>query len=290
MPLIHERTFRVRHYECDPYGHLNSTHYLRLMEESAFDASTAAGYSLQAYEAMERIWLIRQTDIEYLLPLRYGDTAIARTWVVDFANTHSRRGYEILNTGTGQLAARGETDWAFLDSATGRPARIPEEMAAAFFPADEPVQEGRRRRIPAAPTPPAGVFRMERQVEWRDLDPQRHVNNAVYASYAEECGVQVAAAFGWPMERSAEEGFGIIARRHQIEYRAQAALGDRLVVSTWVSDVKRASAIRHYTIDNANDGSRVARLRSLYAWVDLAAGRPKRIPEHFLADFAANIV
>ena len=37
MPLTHVRSFRVRHYECDAFGHLNNTNYVRYMQETAFD-------------------------------------------------------------------------------------------------------------------------------------------------------------------------------------------------------------------------------------------------------------
>ena len=74
MPFTYSRTFRVRYYECDAYGHLNNANYLRYMQETAFDASAAAGYDLQAYEALGHFWLIRETDIEYRRPLRYDDS------------------------------------------------------------------------------------------------------------------------------------------------------------------------------------------------------------------------
>jgi YbgC/YbaW family acyl-CoA thioester hydrolase len=69
MPLIHERTFRVRHYECDIYGHLNGTNYLRYMQEAAFDSAAAAGYGLSRHQEMGRLWLVRQSGIEYIRPL-----------------------------------------------------------------------------------------------------------------------------------------------------------------------------------------------------------------------------
>ena len=52
MPMTHVRTLRVRHYECDPYGHVNQANYLRYMQEAAFGASAAAGYDLARYEAI----------------------------------------------------------------------------------------------------------------------------------------------------------------------------------------------------------------------------------------------
>ena len=50
MQHIHERTFRVRYYECDAYGHVNHANYLRYMQETAFDASAAVGYEIARYE------------------------------------------------------------------------------------------------------------------------------------------------------------------------------------------------------------------------------------------------
>ena len=289
MPLIHERTFRVRHYECDTYGHLNGTNYLRYMQETAFDAAAAAGYGLSRHKEMGRLWLVRQTGIEYFRPLFYNDPVQVKTWVEDFRRLDSRRAYEFRKTGSDELAARAYTDWVFLDTATMRPAPIPQEVKEAFVPEGFPERNGRRERIPAAPPPPPGVFRLARRVEWRDIDPLGHVNNAAYLAYAEDCGVQVAAAFGWPMSRCTEAGFGIIVRRHQIEYQRQAVLDDEIEVSTWVSDFRQTSAIRHYLIRDQSSGGVLVRVRSLYGWVDLKAGRLMRMPGEVRAAFALNV-
>ena len=131
---------------------------------------------------------------------------------------------------------------------------------------------------------------MRRRVTWQDIGPGQHVNNAVYLSYVDDCGIQVAAAFGWPVERMTTENFAIIVRRHQIEYLQPAILDDELEIVTWVSDVKRATAIRHYTMTRVSDGVLVAQAHTLYVWVDIASRKPIRIPPQFLADFAANIV
>jgi acyl-CoA thioester hydrolase len=289
MPMIHVRTFRVRHYECDAYGHVNQANYLRYMQEAAFDASAAAGYDLTRYEAMGHHWLVRETDIEYLRPLRYGDSVRVKTWVVDFRRIRSRRAYEFRRAGSDELVAQARTDWVFLDSATWRPAPIPPEMMAALFPEGLPDPAAPRPRFPAAPPPPPGVFRLRRRVEWRDIDPEQHVNNAVYLSYLEDCGVQVAAAHGWPMARMRAEGFAIVARRHQIEYQQPAVLDDELELATWISDAKRATAVRHYRVTRVRDGALLARARTLWVWVDLKTGRPIRIPDAFLSDFTPNI-
>lgn len=289
MPLIHERTFRVRFYECDAYGHVNHANYLRYMQETAFDASAAAGYDFSRYNEINRFWLIRETDITYMRPLTYGDSVVVKTWVLDFQRVRSRRAYELRDLATGEMVAQAHTEWVFLDRQSSRPVTIPAEMIEAFFPDGPPAEVPPREPFPKAPAPPPGVFKLRRCVEWRDIDGAQHVNNANYLAYLEECGVQVARAYGWPMARMMEAGFGIVARRYRIEYRQPAVPDDELELSTWVSDVKRATAVRHYTVRRADDGELLARAHVLWVWVDLATGRPIRIPAGFIDDFAPNI-
>jgi acyl-CoA thioester hydrolase len=102
--------------------------------------------------------------------------------------------------------------------------------------------------------------------------------------------MQVIAAHGWPVTRMLAEDFAILIRRHQIQYRQPAILNDDLVISTWVSNVRRSTASRHYLIQRKSDGVQLATVHSLGVWVDMNIGKPIRIPKDFLADFSTNIV
>jgi acyl-CoA thioester hydrolase len=290
MPAIYEETFKVRFYECDAYGHVNHANYLRFMQEAAFGASADVGFSVERYFEMSRFWLVRHTDITYLRPLSHGDLVTVKTWVADFRRVRSQRMYELRLAESGELVAEANTDWVFLDSTTQRPVSVTEEMIAAYLPDGPPAEAPDREPFPQAPPPPPSVFNMARKVQWRDIDQAQHVNNATYMAYLEDCGVAVAAAHGWSMSRMMEEGFGIVARRYRIEYRQAALLGDELEIATWLSDAKRATAVRHYTIRRISDGELLARAHVLWVWIDLASGRPIRIPDGFLADFEPNIV
>lgn len=289
MLLTHARTFRVRHYECNAHGHVSPANCLCYMQAAAFDASAAAGYDLARYEAMGCHWLVRETDIEYLRPLRYGDSVEVKTWVADFRRIRSRRAYEFRLVGSGELVARAHTDWVFMDSATWRPAPIPPEMMAAFYPEGQPGPAPPRPRFPSPPPPPPGVLRLRRRVEWRDIDMAQHANNAVHLAYLEDCAVRAAGAHGWPPSRMQAEGFAIVAQRYRIEYRQPAVLGDELELATWVSGVKHTSAARHYTVTRVSDGALLARALSLWACLDVKTGQPIRIPVAFLADIGPNI-
>lgn len=290
MPAIYIATFRVRHYECDAHGHLNNANYVRYMEEAAFEASASVGYTKARYDQMGYLWLAHETEIEYLQPVVYGDTIEVKTWVGDFRRVRSRRFYEFRNAGESELVARASTDWVYLEAATERPTAVPPEMIAAFVPEGLTEPASARPRFPAFPPPPAGIFTMHRRVEWRDIDSAQHVNNAVYFNYIEECGLEVAEAHGWPVSRSEAEGFAALSRAHHIEYRQPALLGDELDVTTWAAPDGRASAFRFYTIKRPKDGVLLAQARTRWVWIDIHTRRPIRIPQHYIADFAANLV
>lgn len=290
MPAVYERAFRVRYDECDAYGHVNHANYLRYMQETAFDASADVGYDFGAYDSMNRYWLVRDTDITFLRPLAYGDTVIVKTWVADFRRVRSRRMYELRLMATGEPVATAHTDWVFLDATTLRPASIPPRMVTAFMPDGQSADLIERERFPEPPAPPPGVFRTRRRVKWRDIDRAQHVNNTTYLVYLEECGIEFVRQEGWSIERMMSAGFGIIARRYRIEYKQPALMDDQLEITTWVSDMKRATAVRHYTVSRISDGQLLACARALWVWVDLKTGKPIRIPSDFKKDLAGNII
>jgi acyl-CoA thioester hydrolase len=289
MPVKHTSNFPVRFYECDAYSHVNNSNYVRYMQEAAFAASKAAGYGDARYEEMGVIWLIRDTEVEYLKPLRYGETAAVTTWVGDFRRVRSRRMYEVKAEGDGELRARGSTDWVLLDRESYRPVSIPGEIKQAFFPEGPPEQAPPRAGFPAAPPPPEGAVVIRRQVAWEDVDPAGHVNNAKYFSFIEEAGIQAAAQFGVLMSDYLEQGFGSVARRTRVEYKQQVRLGEDLEISTYLSDVRATSANRHFIIRRAADQELVAQAVVLWVYIDLESGRPARFPQESRDRLAAHI-
>jgi acyl-CoA thioester hydrolase len=290
MPYTHQSVFPVRFYECDAYGHLNNAVYLRYMQEAAFNASAAIGFDEQRYAEMGRAWLARLNEIEYLRPVRYGDKVGVTTWVEDMHRVRSWRAYEMRNLESGELVARGWTDWVFVDTSSGKPASIPAEIAAEYHPQAGEAALQKRRRFAEPPPPGESAFTNRRRVEWQDLDPAQHVNNAMYLSYLVETAWRFGEVVNWGWERISADGFGVVARSHQIEYRQPAVYGDELEITTWLSGVRRSTINRHYAIHRPVDGALIAQANSLYVAIDLATGSARRIPADFLADIRPYIV
>jgi len=290
MPRIHTSEFPVRFYECDAYGHVNNSNYVRYMQEAAFAASAAAGYPDEEYQRLGILWLIRDTEVEYLSPLRYGDTAQLTTWVDDFRRVRSRRKYEIRRKDADTVLARGTTDWVLLDRESLHPISVPDQLKQAFFPEGIPAQRGQRQPFPAPPAPPPGAVTIQREVAWEDVDPAQHVNNAKYFTYLEESGIQAAAQFGVSMHAFLQQGFGTVARRTRIEYKQPAVLGDTLEITTFLSDARAVSATRHFIIRRQADQQLIAQAYILWVYVDLETGKPVRMPANLREDMASHIV
>ena len=290
--LTHTSTFRVRHYECDGYGHLNNANYLRYAQEAALGAWAARGFSLARLAAMDRAWQSRAIDIEYLRPLMYGEAVEVSVRLIGFDGPAARLAAEFtMPNPTSDVVARTTAEVVFVDNATGHPAAVPDELARALCGEyDRPGPLPPAEPFPLAPPPPPGLFTIEHRVAWHDLDATGQVNDAAYLVYTEDCGMDVIAAHGWPVTRMTAEGFAIVLRRQQIEFLERAHPEDELEVATWASNVRRVMATRHYTITRKSDGALLTRSHTLGVWVNLGSGRPIRIPDNFLADFAPNMV
>jgi acyl-CoA thioester hydrolase len=117
-----------------------------------------------------------------------------------------------------------------------------------------------------------------------EIDELGHASNVVYLQWTQAAAIAHSAAQGWPGEAYRRIGAGFVVRSHQIEYLRPALRGDQLIIRTWVADFRRASSLRRYEIRHQGGGL-LARAETLWAFVNLANGRPARIPLEVQAAF-----
>ena len=121
----------VTEEEIDPLGHAGNVHYVRWMQDAAVAHSAALGWPLERFLALGAGWVVRSHQVTYLRQALAGEAIEVLTWVANMRRSTSLRKYEIRNA-AGQLLARAETDWAFIDYTLQRPVRVPAEVAASF--------------------------------------------------------------------------------------------------------------------------------------------------------------
>lgn len=126
--FIHRHT--VRPDEIDALGHANNVCYIQWMQDAALAHSAALGWPAERYRATGCGWVVREHGIRYRRPLTLGDEVALHTWVAVMKRVTSLRQFRF--EAGGETVAEAETNWAFIDYATGQPTRIPPEIASAF--------------------------------------------------------------------------------------------------------------------------------------------------------------
>lgn len=132
MTASYDYPHSVQSDEIDEQGHANNVVYVAWMQAAALAHSAALGWTPDRYLELGMGWVARSHYIEYLRPAFEGDEIVVRTRVADMKRATSTRVYEILRPVDGQLLAKAETHWAFISYTTGKPTRIPAEIAQAY--------------------------------------------------------------------------------------------------------------------------------------------------------------
>jgi len=131
MPQLHCYQFAVPAAAIDRNGHVNNVEFVRWMQDAAVDHSNAVGCTA-ATKAAGCTWVVRSHTIDYLRPAFAGEAIEIRTWIDDYRRSFSKRKYEFHRISDGAVLARGETNWVYIDAASGRPKSIPPEIQRLF--------------------------------------------------------------------------------------------------------------------------------------------------------------
>ena len=121
------------------------------------------------------------------------------------------------------------------------------------------------------------VLRRTRTVTDHDCDALGHVNNLRWVRWLIELADAHADALGFSFEVCRTQGGVWVVRRQELHYHQSALPGEELVESTWISEMRGARSTRHARIEGAAGDIRFE-ATTLWAFVDVATMRPKRVP------------
>ena len=115
-----------------------------------------------------------------------------------------------------------------------------------------------------------------------DIDDLGHVNNVVYLGW-----MQAAATAHWeaaadPQTRAAAAWVVI---RHEIDYKAPAFVGERLVAKTRIGTATAATWERFTEVRRVADDRLLAQCRSVYVALDPVTRKPRRLDASLRAPF-----
>jgi acyl-CoA thioester hydrolase len=116
--------------DIDELGHVNNAAWVRWIQDmaTAHWSAVADPAHVDAY-----VWVVIRHEIDYLRAVLPGETVTGRTWVGEAPKgARFDRHVEFLGA-DGKPRVRAKTTWAIIDKATGKPLRVPPEVAAPFL-------------------------------------------------------------------------------------------------------------------------------------------------------------
>ncbi len=139
MLPVFEYEHVVAENDLDELRRVYNVRYLDWLIRAAQDHCRALGWPGERFLALGAAWVVRTHYLRYFRPAFLGDELTVRTWVATMRNASSRRRYRVVRRRDGAVILGGETDWAFIDLTTGKPRRVPDEIAGAFSLVEDEV-------------------------------------------------------------------------------------------------------------------------------------------------------
>ena len=128
IPLF-ELAIRIKPEDIDELGHVNNVVYLSWVQ----DVAVAHWTFLTTPEHREKfVWVALRHEIDYMAQAVLDDAVLARTWTGTARGLRFARHTEIIRVRDRATLAKAVTLWCPLSRASGRPSRLPTEIAAFF--------------------------------------------------------------------------------------------------------------------------------------------------------------
>ena len=124
-------TLRIRGYHCDAYGHVNNARYLELLEEARWEFLEPA-LQEKFFESRNLLFIVVNINISYKNSLVPNQDVLIKITNVVYNNKSMVVTQEIRDVVSDTLCSSAEVTFVLLNSTTGKPETISEEIIAKF--------------------------------------------------------------------------------------------------------------------------------------------------------------
>ncbi|MAB79915.1 MAG: hypothetical protein CMJ89_11240 [Planctomycetes bacterium] len=133
MPEPHELRIPVRYSETDQMGVVHHGSYVIWLEEGRTALMASLGFPYDEVEKRGFAMAVRNLDLRYREPAKYGDTVLVRTTVERFRSASILYHYEVLRELDQRRLAEGAAEVACLNLRRGwAPAQLPTDIRTAL--------------------------------------------------------------------------------------------------------------------------------------------------------------
>ncbi len=196
---------RVRFSEIGEDKRLTLDSILNYFQDSATFQSEDIGNGMEVLEGLKRVWVLSSWQIVVNEYPKLGERIQLGTWPYEFNRFLGGRNFMMYGE-DGRVLAYANSFWTYLNSETGRPVRVDDQVLALYELESKYEMEYADRKIVL---PEWFEVQKKFAVQSYHLDKNHHVNNGQY--------VKMAGGY-------LPKGFEIAQMR--AEYKRSAVLGD----------------------------------------------------------------
>ena len=106
------------------------------------------------------------------------------------------------------------------------------------------------------------------------IDELGHVNNAEWIRWVQDIATEHWRAVADPAHVAA---YIWVVTRHEIDYRSNIGPGESVIATTWIPDAPRGARFDRCVEFRDGSGKVLVAVRSTWAMIERATGRPQRI-------------
>ncbi len=273
----------VNAWECDVVDHFTVAYYYDRFSDATLNMLAGVGLG-QDYMADTRQALATvDCHTRYLAELRAGDTLHIESGVIGADDKGLRLGHKVFNSASGEVAATLEQRLLHfhLDDRKALPfpaARQEQALAGRVDWDGEPREER-----PAPADDSAFIDTVRDTVKPWEIDVLGHMGFQFYVHRFSAATPQAVGAFGMTPAYMRENRIGFSTFEFQLRFLRELGAGDRVHVRSAVMHVGGSSMRVLNRMYNAGTGELAAELSQFGVHLDMAARRPKPLPDEIRA-------
>jgi acyl-ACP thioesterase len=198
---------RVRYSEVGEDKKLTLNGIINYFQDCSTFQSEELNIGVGVLEGLHRVWVLSSWQIVVERYPALCEKLTISTWPYYFQGFCGYRNFT-MRDGEGKAVAYANSLWSFLDTETGHPVRVPEEIEKAYKLEEKLNMNYASRKVPMTG---GGKTQEPFAVQKHHLDTNHHVNNGQYIQMAREY---------IPAE--------LVIRQMRAEYKKSAVLGDMI--------------------------------------------------------------
>ncbi len=121
------------------------------------------------------------------------------------------------------------------------------------------------------------IYHQDITVPPEAIDENGHLNNVTYIRWMQDIAIAHANHTLCTAE-TAKVSATWIVRSHKIEYLRPAFEGERLILFTWIANIRRVRSQRKYQFSRPSDQTLIATGETNWVFVNKETGKPLAIP------------